>query len=167
MVQSGSAGHSKAAPSSKESGDDEEIEMQSLVKGTNSRSTLPKHNHQRGLSSQSLMVNTNSVGFSCLLLSSLVTSSFVPIVKHLVENRHSALMHLTVGCGLGAAVMSYMEIIKRSGSAVAVATATLRKIATVILSYIVFPKQMTLTHAVSAVLVAGGMCVSNVGRGKR
>lgn len=167
LMQSGSAGHSKAAPSSKESGDDEEIEMQSLVKDTkDSRSTLPKRD-QKGLSSQSLMVNTNSVGFSCLLLSTLAYSSFVPIVKHLSENQHSALMHLTVGCGLGAAVMSYMEIIKRSGPAVAVATATLRKVVTVILSYIVFPKQMTLTHIFSGILVAGGMCVSYVGRGKR
>jgi len=168
LMQSGSAGHGKAAPSSKESGDEEEIEMQSLVKGTNDSdsTTLPRR-EQKGLSSQSLMVNTNSVGFSCLVLSTLASSSLVPIVKHLVENQHSALMHLTVGCGLGAAVMSYMEIIKRSGPAVAVATATLRKIVTVILSYIVFPKQMTLTHIISGILVAGGMGISYVGRGKR
>ena len=43
---------------------------------------------------------------------------------------------------------------------VAVAVATLREVATVILSYIVYPKVFSMMHAVSAVLVLGGILLT-------
>ena len=43
---------------------------------------------------------------------------------------------------------------------IAVAVATLREVATVILSYIVYPKVFSLMHAVSAILVLGGILLT-------
>jgi len=69
--------------------------------------------------------------------------------------------------GLGTAVLAYTELIRRSGPAVAVAVATLRKVVTILLSYIIFPKPMTGLHAISAGLVVSGLGLSYYGRGRK
>jgi len=119
-----------------------------------------------GLSSQALMVNTNCIGFTLLLLSTIFRQTFVPIISFLFAHPHFSILHLTVGTGLGTAVLAYMELIRRSGPAVAVAVATLRKVVTVILSYVIFPKPMTGLHAISAGMVMSGLLVGYVGKGK-
>merc|ERR1712176_1066856 len=140
--------------------------MGSLAEMEDGNSTeINSAEEKRGLSPQSLMVNTNTVGFAFLLLSS--ASSVGTIMHHLYTNSHSLVMHLAVGVCLGTAVLSYTELIRRSGPAVAVAVATLRKVVTVILSYIVFPKHMTSIHLVSAFLLAGGLAVSYDGQRRR
>ena len=97
----------------------------------------------------------------------MFSRSFLPIVLFLTSHPHFLLLHLSVGVGLGTAVLSYTELIRRSGPAVAVAVATLRKVVTVVLSYILFPKPMSSVHAISAGLVMGGLLVGYVGRGRK
>jgi len=80
---------------------------------------------------------------------------------------HYFLLLLTVGLGLGTAVLAYTELIRRNGPAVAVAVATLRKVVTVILSYIIFPKTISWVHLISFVLVLLGLLIGFVGRGKK
>lgn len=46
------------------------------------------------------------------------------------------------------------------GAVVAVAVATLREVATVILSYIVYPKVFSVMHAISALLVLAGILLT-------
>ena len=105
------------------------------------------------------MVNTNSIGFSLLLLTTIFRRSFIPILIFSASHPHFLLMSLAVGIGLGSAVLANTELIRRSGPTFAVAIATLRKVVTVVLSYIIFPKPMTAMHAISAVLVMGGIVV--------
>ena len=69
--------------------------------------------------------------------------------------------------GLGTAVLAYTELIRRAGPAVAVGVATLRKVFTILLSYIIFPKPMTPLHMASAALVICGLGVSYAGRGRK
>jgi adenosine 3'-phospho 5'-phosphosulfate transporter B3 len=121
-----------------------------------------KRQHQAvraGLSPQALLVNTNSIGFALLLLSTVFRRTLVPVVSFTANNPHFLLMHLFVGLGLGTAVLAYTELIRRSGPAIAVAVATLRKVVTVVLSYVIFPKPMTGVHVISAILVMGGIAV--------
>lgn len=95
-------------------------EMVSLVdgKGVNqSQPVIQQQTTSRGLSSQALMVNTNTIGFSLLLLSTILRGSFVPIVSFIASHPHFLLLHLTVGMGLGTAVLAYTELIRRSGPA--------------------------------------------------
>jgi len=152
--------------------DEEMIETKSLIKQPSS----PRHHHHHksaahdtggGLSPMALMVNINSIGFTLLLVSTIFRSAFLPIVSFIAAHPHFLALHLTVGMGLGTAVLAYMQLIKRSGPAVAVAVATLRKVVTVVLSYIIFPKPMTGMHAISVALVGGGLLVGYVGKGKR
>ena len=124
-----------------------------------------KETKSNGISSQALLVNTNSIGFTLLVLSTiLVNRSFLSIISFLVTHPHFLILHVSVGMGLGTAVLAYTELIRRSGPAVAVAVATLRKVVTILLSYILFPKPMTGVHAISAGLVVSGLGLSYYGR---
>lgn len=154
---------------------DEEVELKSLLASNSGPNNDNMHhdNHataatskkkEGGLSSASLMVNTNSIGFALLFLSTVISSQLIPIVSFMAVHPHFLLLHLTVGCGLGTAVLAYTELIKRSGPAFAVAVATLRKVVTVVLSYIIFPKAMTITHLASSCLVLAGVAVGFAGK---
>lgn len=135
QLMHGSASKDSALPSKNsctltDDDSDDENEMESLVNGEGVKQTQPRRNPTKsdnsagGLSSQALMVNTNSVGFTLLLLSTICRRSFIPIVSFIATNPHFLVLHLTVGVGLGTAVLAYTELIRRSGPAVAVATAT-------------------------------------------
>lgn len=157
---------------------DEEVELKSLLASNSgpinnnnihhdnnaTAATSKKKKDEGGLSSASLMVNTNSIGFVLLFLSTVISSQLIPIVSFMAVHPHFLLLHLTVGCGLGTAVLAYTELIKRSGPAFAVAVATLRKVVTVVLSYIIFPKAMTITHLASSCLVLAGIVVGFAGK---
>lgn len=151
--------------------ENEEMEMTSLVDEQGENRTRPIQNNRvenlDGISPKALMVNTNSIGFSLLLLSTIFRRSFLPIVTFVATHPHFLVLHLTVGVGLGTAVLAYTELIRHSGPAVAVGVATLRKVVTVVLSYIIFPKPMTGIHAISAGLVMGGLLVGYAGKGRR
>jgi len=176
MQQGVTVGKTKSLPrkdSGKDSGDehddDEEVEMKSLLASNTDTNNSHREQNQalqkkEGLSSASLMVNTNSIGFILLFLSTVVSSQIVPIVTFMAVHPHFLLLHLVVGCGLGTAVLAYTELIKRSGPAFAVAIATLRKVVTVVLSYVIFPKAMTITHFASSCLVLAGIVVGFVGK---
>ncbi len=150
--------------------EEKDIEMKSLLnerKDGKSHNSLEPKLTKRGISSSSLMVNTNSIGFTLLLLSTIVSSTLLPIISFATTHPHFLLLLFTVGMGLGTAVLAYTELIRRSGPAVAVTVATLRKVVTVMLSYIVFPKAVSLLHLASGCLVLIGLAVGFIGKGKK
>lgn len=165
--------------SSDELDDDGDEELEIKLSLTQNKKETSNDSHQQlhhsemtkkmeeGLSSASLMVNTNSIGFVLLVLSNIISSQLVPIVTFMVMHPHFLMLHIIVGCGLGTAVLAYTELIKRSGPAFAVAVATLRKVVTVVLSYIMFPKAMTITHFSSSCLVFAGIVLGFVGKRKK
>ena len=159
----------QSLPSNKDSDVDDsdgeiEKEMKNLIDKDDTANYRQKET-TNGISSQALLVNTNSIGFTLLLLSTiLVNRSFLSIISQLVTHPHFLILHVSVGMGLGTAVLAYTELIRRSGPAVAVAVATLRKVVTILLSYIIFPKPMTGIHAISAGLVVLGLGLSYYGR---
>ena len=175
LMQQGTTAGRTIAVHRKYSGDeddDEEVEMKSLLSSNNTDTNNSQYEQspaqkKEGLSSASLMVNTNSIGFVLLFLSTIISSHLLPIVTFMAMHPHFLLLHLVVGCGLGTAVLAYTELIKRSGPAFAVAVATLRKVATVILSYVVFPKAVTYTHFASSCLVLAGIVVGFIGKRRK
>ena len=62
-------------------------------------------------------------------------------------------MAIGIGLSLGLAVNCYTNLIKVSGSVLAVAVATLRKIVTILLSYFMFPKLLAVNQVIGAVAV--------------
>mmetsp|Transcript_5090 Transcript_5090/g.10800 ORF Transcript_5090/g.10800 Transcript_5090/m.10800 type:complete len:391 (+) Transcript_5090:177-1349(+) len=113
-----------------------------------------------GLTAAELMVNVNAVGFLCLLIYMILSGSLVAFVTTAISSP-MLLVYLTViGLGLSIAVFAYTRLIKSAGSVVAVAVATLRKVATVVLSYILFPKALLRIHVFSGLLVLSGILLN-------
>jgi len=113
------------------------------------------------LSPAELMVNVNAIGFSVLLCYMVFTGHLWIAVRTSTEHPRLALYFAMVGMGLSIAVLAYTKLIQASGSVVAVAVSTLRKVVTVVLSYLVFPKPLLFVHLVSGVAVLGGVVLSD------
>jgi len=121
-----------------------------------------------GLSAGALMTNANGVGCLGLLLYMAVGNfTLIPTITTCISNP-LLLMYLTVvGMALATAVLCYTHLIQQSGSVVAVAVATLRKVATVVLSYVVYPKPLSLVHVASGLLVLAGILLSTYSKQSR
>lgn len=120
-----------------------------------------------GLTAAELMVNLNAVVVIGLLLYMLLSGSLFEVIKTSIESP-LLLGYLTlIGVGLSTAVLAYTQLIKSASSVVAVAVGTLRKVATVVLSYIVFPKPLLPIHIWSGMLVLAGVLLHSYSKKKR
>ena len=120
-----------------------------------------------GLTAAELMVNLNAVVVIGLLTYMLLTGSLFQVIKTSIESP-LLLGYLTlIGVGLSTAVLAYTQLIKSASSVVAVAVGTLRKVATVVLSYIVFPKPLLPIHIWSGMLVLAGVLLHSYSKKKR
>jgi solute carrier family 35 (adenosine 3'-phospho 5'-phosphosulfate transporter), member B3 len=118
-------------------------------------------NHVGGVSADELMVNTNTVGFGILLFYMIITGHMQEFLATCTIQPILLLFLLTVGTCLSVAVYAYTRLIQESGSVFAVSVATLRKVATVVLSFVLFPKPLRFIHIGSGFLVLGGILLSS------
>lgn len=114
-----------------------------------------------GLSATELMVNTNAVGFASVLCYMFITNQLMSAVETAILRPRLILYLVLVGVGLSTAVLAYTKLIQTTDSVVAVTVATMRKVVTVILSYIVFPKPLSAVHVVSGLLVLSGVALGS------
>ena len=120
-----------------------------------------------GLTASELMVNLNAVVMIGLLTFMLLSGSLLDVVKTSIANP-LLLVYLTlIGVGLSVAVLAYTQLIKSASSVVAVAVGTVRKVATVVLSYIVFPKPLLPIHIWSGLLVLAGVLLHSYSKKKK
>lgn len=103
------------------------------------------------------MVNVNAFGFAGLTLYMIVSGSLASSIRVALADPTLLLYLSLVGAGLSTAVLAYTRLIRGAGSVAAVAVATLRKVATVVLSYVIFPKPLLPVHVLSGLLVLGGV----------
>ncbi|KAG7363011.1 UAA transporter family protein [Nitzschia inconspicua] len=121
---------------------------------------LPPGGGGLGLSASVLMCNTNGVGFSGILLFMFSSGHGHDAIGVALERPQLFGNLVLIGFFLALAVLAHIRLIKESGAVVAVAVATLREVATVILSYVVYPKVFSMMHALSALLVLGGILLT-------
>lgn len=126
-----------------------------------------ENSQQQGLSAAAVMVNTNAVGFGALLIYMILSGSLIKSIATALTDPHLALYLLCVGLCLSTAVLAYTKLVKTQGSVVAVAVSTFRKIATVMLSYVIFPKPLTRIHIVSGLFVLVGVGLSRFAQTNR
>ena len=117
-----------------------------------------------GLTPAELMANVNGVGFIALLAYMLVSGSLFSTFQTAASSPMLLFYLTSIGLGLSTAVLAYNKLIKSAGSVAAVAVATLRKVATILLSYIIFPKALLGIHVVSGLLVLCGIILSSYTR---
>mmetsp|Transcript_7680 Transcript_7680/g.11151 ORF Transcript_7680/g.11151 Transcript_7680/m.11151 type:complete len:348 (-) Transcript_7680:248-1291(-) len=122
---------------------------------TDSTSNMPRV----GVSASQLMVNVNVVGFSILLVYMIFAGHLVASIQEALTRPRLLFLLTCVGLGQSSAVFAYTRIIQSSGSVVAVTVATLRKVATVILSYVLFPKPIIPIHMAAGLSVLSGILI--------
>lgn len=109
------------------------------------------------ISAETLMVNTNVIGFVCASLYLCISGDLFSLIA-LVHQTPYLLVNLTaIGCSLAIAVICYTTLIKKAGSVFAVSVGTIRKIVTIALSYLLFPKELRPVHILSSFCVAVGI----------
>jgi len=114
-----------------------------------------------GLSATSLMTNAYAVGCTELLLFMTITGHLNDTVGAAMVRPHLIANLSLIGMFLSIAVFAHTRIIKESGAVTAVTVTTLREFVTVLLSYLVYPKIFSSLHAVSTMLVFGGILLSS------
>ena len=110
-----------------------------------------------GLTASELMINTNTIGFGCVLLYMLGTNQLWDALQTSLVHPLLVLYLVLIGLGLATAVLAYTKLIQATDSVVAVKVATLRKVVTVVLSYVLFPKPLLLIHFIAGLSVLGGI----------
>lgn len=121
----------------------------------------------QGLSATQLMINVNAVGSVAVLGYMVVTGQAWTIARTCQAHPKLLAYLFCVGIGLSTAVWAYTRLIQATSSVAAVTVATLRKVATMCLSYIIFPKPLLTIHIYSGVLVLSGMVLSTVMKEKK
>jgi drug/metabolite transporter (DMT)-like permease len=130
---------------------------------------LPTTNHQGhahgggglGLSATALMTNANGIGCIGLVVVMTINGSLWEAIRATMVHPLLLVYLMVIGMALATAVWCYTRLIQKAGSVVAVAVATLRKVVTVVLSYIIYPKTMTMVHVASGVMVLSGILLSS------
>ncbi|VEU45226.1 unnamed protein product [Pseudo-nitzschia multistriata] len=114
-----------------------------------------------GLSVSTLMTNAYAVGCIGLLLFMGVTHRLEDAIVEAMVRPHLFGNLTLIGVSLSVAVFARTRLIKESGAVTAVTVTTLREFVTVLLSYLIYPKIFSKLHAVSALLVFGGILLSS------
>lgn len=117
-----------------------------------------------GVPAGQLMINVNVVGALGIFGYMLLTGQLMDVIEA-CQTHPRLLIYLTcVGVGMSSAVWAYTKLIQATTSVVAVTVATLRKVATIILSYVLFPKPILTIHIFSSLLVFAGMILSSAAK---
>lgn len=124
--------------------------------------TINKSN-QQPMTASVLMINVNAVAtVSFFLYMLIIEQSLGPVSSYCIKNPTFFFCMVLQGSTHGIAVYAYTKLIKASGSVVAVAISTLRKVVTITLSYVVFPgKPFLKVHCFSITMVLIGIILQS------
>lgn len=118
------------------------------------------------VSPEVLMVNTNLVGTIGILAYMCLFSDHLNILFAYFTSSDDSKLSLVlqlcaVGASLSFAVLCYTSLIEETGPVVAVTVSTVRKVVTIVLSYVVFPKPIGWRELSALVLIGLGVFVEN------
>lgn len=116
---------------------------------------------QMGVSPMDMMLRLNlvgAIGSAMLLVSSGEAGGVVAYAR---EDHRLLTFAAGVGLTIGIGVWANTQLINEAGSVVAVGVATLRKVFTIVLSYVLFPKPLTMIHVIAGLLVTAGLALSS------
>lgn len=117
-----------------------------------------------GSSRLEVTLYTNIFTLSIMTLSTLLSGDLVQSLQMMVENRRLAMYFLVYTFIAYIAISFHMTVVKRYGGVAAVLVATGRKAMTLIVSFLIFPKQFTWLYPVGALLVLGSLLVASLAK---
>lgn len=107
---------------------------------------------------EEVMTNSNLVGLIGVSLYMLLHGDLVDVFEVLAVPGSGALLFSLAGVGmlLAGSVYCYTKLIKEAGPVVAVGVATVRKVASIICTYVIFPKPLSPVETLAlAIIIAG------------
>jgi len=113
------------------------------------------------VSPRQLMVNTNLVGLVLAMGWMVMQGEVGEAVTAVLLSPTLFALLIVVGFSLAGAVLCYTMLIESAGAVVAVSVATLRKTATIGLSYLMFPKPLTAVRVVGIAAVVAGIVLAS------
>lgn len=117
---------------------------------------------QDAISETQLMQRTNAAGALLLLSLMAVTARLGPCIVLSIQHPYVNLNLSGIGIALFFGVFCMTRLIKKAGSVFAVGVSTCRKVVTVVLSYVFFPKPLETNHFVGGLLVLAGLILSEI-----
>ena len=115
-----------------------------------------------GLRADQLVANTNVVAAAAAAAYLVATVDLPRLCAAMSAQLACALA--VVGMCLGVSVLAYTRFIECSSASTAVTVATLRKVLTVLLSYVFFPKPLLKRHVLSGAAVLAGIALAKAAR---
>lgn len=104
------------------------------------------------------------VAMTCI---TLFTGDLLGILRHAIADKTLALFMVVFTAISYIAISTYMQIVKRFGGVTAVLLATARKGMTLVLSFLLFPKEFSWYYAAGALLVLGGLLLVSLVKRKQ
>merc|ERR1712187_957373 len=92
-----------------------------------------------GVSAEALMARTNFIGALGGIVGVLLSGEVARVAAFICETPKVILLVGGIGFSLAGSVLCYTDLVESAGSVFTVGVATLRKSASLLLSYIVFP----------------------------
>jgi drug/metabolite transporter (DMT)-like permease len=142
----------------------------------NVQESLMNHDHDRqkkdqdqdkGVDARSeLMMYTNGIGVLQFLVLSIAVGEFPESCGYMREHPHVIFKLAILGASSYLGVSTFMRLIQLHGATVATLTSTLRKLATILLSFCLFPKALSWNYVWASVLVGTGMLLPMIARSK-
>lgn len=112
-----------------------------------------------GMGSSRLEVTyyTNVFTLAAMTVMTLASGDLVAIIKHALVD-HQLALYMSIYTAVSyIAISTYMNLVKRFGGVAAVYLATARKAMTLVLSFLLFPKDFSWFYVSGATLVLGGL----------
>mmetsp|Transcript_437 Transcript_437/g.862 ORF Transcript_437/g.862 Transcript_437/m.862 type:complete len:449 (-) Transcript_437:24-1370(-) len=110
---------------------------------------------------------TNVITLACMTVMTLASGDLVAIIKLAMVN-HQLALYMSIYTAVSyVAISAYMNLVKRFGGVAAVYIATARKAMTLVLSFLLFPKDFSWFYVAGATLVLGGLMVVSLYKQKR
>lgn len=121
---------------------------------------------RKGMSAHDLMIQINTIGATVLFLALVATGELAALIDYCLSHI-SLVYYIALGASCtGVGIFSYMLLIRDAGSVIAVTVATLRKVFTVMISFLLFPKSFTIRHLFSSMAVFIGLGLQAMYNGK-
>jgi adenosine 3'-phospho 5'-phosphosulfate transporter B3 len=107
---------------------------------------------------------SHGVGSFVLFLICIATGELFPGVSWLLNNGHQLLWIILFGCCGFCGVTAVFLLIQEQGVVVAVTVTSARKAATVLFSYMLFPKPISLVHVLASILFFIGVWLNVISK---
>ena len=115
-----------------------------------------------GSSRLEVTLYSNIFTLAAMTVTTMISGDFFGFIGYLSRETHLIPFMMVYSMVAFIAISFFMQIVKRFGAVVGVLSATARKAMTLLLSFIIFPKDFSWYYVIGSILVLGGLMASSL-----